>query len=171
MTQHAPQNQPQGGAPPQGTQTGGPGPQLGIVRHTMIAIVAPKDSGPSKPGQPVCQRPNCPTPTYDGAPGYCSRWCRDQHQGAPASGPVCKRCGKYPTFDGKPGFCSKTCRDAKAPQAGAPGGVVVVMQIHRCQRPGCQKPTYDNKPGFCSRTCRDWAKARQQQQKGCCALL
>mmetsp|Transcript_17400 Transcript_17400/g.31357 ORF Transcript_17400/g.31357 Transcript_17400/m.31357 type:complete len:221 (-) Transcript_17400:38-700(-) len=88
-------------------------------------------------GPPICQRPHCGKPTYDGRPGYCSKGCRDIMRpasaaappgaprgggqggppmrpppaGAAAGGAMCAYCRRKPA-SGLSQFCSMECNEA-----------------------------------------------------------
>mmetsp|Transcript_13879 Transcript_13879/g.31512 ORF Transcript_13879/g.31512 Transcript_13879/m.31512 type:complete len:404 (-) Transcript_13879:45-1256(-) len=100
-------------------------------------------------GGPICQKPGCGKPTFDGQPGYCSFTCRDVSTKGASTKDGPPTCGRHdcfkPTWDGKPGsFCSKTCR------------AMVSDGKSHCLIPDCERPTWNGKPNeYCSKACRE----------------
>mmetsp|Transcript_35786 Transcript_35786/g.44194 ORF Transcript_35786/g.44194 Transcript_35786/m.44194 type:complete len:229 (+) Transcript_35786:83-769(+) len=76
---------------------------------------------------PICGRPGCGKPTFDGRPGFCSRRCLSigavpaPAPAPPAVSAACARPGcERPSWNGQSGeFCSLTCHSLSASAASA----------------------------------------------------
>mmetsp|Transcript_116459 Transcript_116459/g.362788 ORF Transcript_116459/g.362788 Transcript_116459/m.362788 type:complete len:322 (-) Transcript_116459:177-1142(-) len=115
-----------------------------LVGSKSTQVVPRPPSPPAPEPQPqveMCQRSGCSKPTWNGEPGYCTKFCKHLVESPPIC--VTPGCGK-PTWDGKPdGYCSRTCKsnglsDGARPSRSTGGPTSAVVELS----PG--DPRYDS---------------------------